>query len=33
MAEFDLDKIAEPHRQIGAVLLRDWDPIGGMALT
>ena len=28
MAEIDIDKIAEIHRQIGEVLLRDWDPIG-----
>jgi len=26
--EFDVDKIAEIHRQIDSVLLRDWDPIG-----
>jgi hypothetical protein len=26
--EFEIDKIAEIHRQIDAVLLRDWDPIG-----
>jgi hypothetical protein len=25
---FDIDKIAEIHRQIDLVLLRDWDPIG-----
>jgi hypothetical protein len=25
---FDIDKIAEVHRKIDAVLLRDWDPIG-----
>jgi len=24
----DVDKIAEIHRQIDSVLLRDWDPIG-----
>ena len=28
MADLDIDKIAEIHRQIDAVLLRDWDPIG-----
>jgi len=28
MQDFDVDKIAEIHRQIDAVLLRDWDPIG-----
>jgi hypothetical protein len=28
MAEIDIDKIAEIHRQIDSVLLRDWDPIG-----
>ena len=28
MSDFDLDTIAERHRQIGAVLLHDWDPIG-----
>jgi hypothetical protein len=28
MPEFDLDKIAEVHRQIRVVLIRDWDPIG-----
>lgn len=25
---FDIDKIAEIHRQIDSMLLRDWDPIG-----
>ena len=28
MREFDIDKIAEIHRQIRVVLARDWDPIG-----
>ena len=28
MREIDIDKIAEIHRQIDSVLLRDWDPIG-----
>jgi hypothetical protein len=28
MRESDIDKIAEIHRQISAVLARDWDPIG-----
>lgn len=28
MREADIDKIAEIHRQIESVLLRDWDPIG-----
>jgi hypothetical protein len=28
MAEIDIDKIAEIHRQIDSVLLHDWDPIG-----
>lgn len=28
MMENDIDKIAEIHRQIDSVLLRDWDPIG-----
>jgi hypothetical protein len=28
MANIDIDKIAEIHRQIDAILLRDWDPIG-----
>jgi hypothetical protein len=28
MADIDIDKIAEIHRQIDSVLLRDWDPIG-----
>jgi len=28
MQDFDIDKIAEIHRQVDAVLLRDWDPIG-----
>ncbi len=28
MANFDIDKIAEIHRQINVVLLHDWDPIG-----
>ena len=28
MADLDIDKIAEIHRQIDSVLLRDWDPIG-----
>jgi len=28
MPDIDIDKIAEIHRQIDAVLLRDWDPIG-----
>ena len=28
MDEIDIDKIAEIHRQIEAVLLHEWDPIG-----
>lgn len=28
MSELNIDRIAEVHRQIGSVLLRDWDPIG-----
>jgi len=28
MANIDIDKIAEIHRQIDVVLLHDWDPIG-----
>jgi len=28
MADLDIDKIAEIHRQLDSVLLRDWDPIG-----
>ena len=28
MADIDIDKIAEIHRQIDSVLLLDWDPIG-----
>jgi hypothetical protein len=28
MGDIDIDKIAEVHRQIDSVLLRDWDPIG-----
>ena len=28
MEDFDVDKIAEVHRQIDEVLLHDWDPIG-----
>ena len=28
MNEIDIDKIANIHREIEAVLLRDWDPIG-----
>lgn len=28
MREFDVDKIAEIHRQMRVVLARDWDPIG-----
>lgn len=28
MADIDIDKIAEIHRQIDSVLLHDWDPIG-----
>jgi hypothetical protein len=28
MRNIDIDKIAEIHRQIESVLLRDWDPIG-----
>jgi hypothetical protein len=28
MSEIDIDEIAEIHRQIDAVLLHDWDPIG-----
>ncbi|MCP5524116.1 MAG: hypothetical protein H7A46_21470 [Verrucomicrobiales bacterium] len=28
MADIDIDKIAQAHRQIGRVLLHDWDPIG-----
>lgn len=32
MAEFDIDRIAEIHRQIGEVLLHDWDPIGVSAI-
>jgi hypothetical protein len=28
MSEIDIHKIAEVHRQIDAVLLHDWDPIG-----
>jgi|ERR1039458_6733547 hypothetical protein len=28
MADIDIDKIAEIHRQIDSVILRDWDPIG-----
>jgi hypothetical protein len=28
MANIDIDKIAEVHRQIDAILLHDWDPIG-----
>lgn len=28
MDKMDIDKIAEIHRQIDVVLLRDWDPIG-----
>ncbi len=28
MREMDIDKIAEIHRQIETVLLREWDPIG-----
>lgn len=32
MPEIDIDKIAEFHRQIGVVLLQDWDPIGVAAI-
>ena len=28
MQDFDVDKIAEIHRQLDALLLRDWNPIG-----
>jgi len=28
MRESDIDKIAEIHRQMRVVLVRDWDPIG-----
>jgi hypothetical protein len=28
MGEIDIDKIAEIHRQLETMLLRDWDPIG-----
>ncbi len=28
MQKFDVDRIAEIHRQIDRVLLQDWDPIG-----
>ena len=28
MQNFDVDKIAEIHRQLDAMLLRDWNPIG-----
>jgi hypothetical protein len=28
MADIDIDKIAEIHRQIDSMLLHDWDPIG-----
>jgi len=28
MSSSHVDKIAEIHRQIGTVLLQDWDPIG-----
>jgi hypothetical protein len=28
MREFDIDQIAEIHRQMRVVLARDWDPIG-----
>ncbi len=28
MSSNNIDKIAEIHREIGTVLLQDWDPIG-----
>ncbi len=28
MSDIDIDKVAEVQRQIGSVLLQDWDPLG-----